>query len=202
MSEAEEFSSLLRRECDPFLEVTESELNALYAHYELLKRWNAKLNLTSVLRLEEAVPRHYCESLFLAAHLLAENCSVLDVGSGAGFPGIPIAVVRRRCRVTLAESHQRKAVFLREATRRMEHVTVCAHRARDCSGRFDWVVSRAVRWEDVLPRVDDAVGLLTGEEDAAAVCRRTGFSWCTPLLLPWGERRVLLIGKRTQERSR
>ena len=60
---------------------------ALEAHYELLMRWNRKLNLTSIRRLEEAVERHYCESVFPGAHLPAGALRIADIGSGAGFPG-------------------------------------------------------------------------------------------------------------------
>ena len=93
--------------------------------------------------------RHYCESLFVAIHLPEEPVSVLDVGPGAGFPGIPMAILRPDCRFTLAESHQRKAVFLREATRHLSNVRVAARRAEEAAGAFDWVVSRAVKWPDV-----------------------------------------------------
>src|SRR5262249_34337860 len=105
------------------------QVRALAEHYDLLCRWNRGLNLTRVDRLEEAVVRHYCESLFLAAHLPSDPVRVVDIGSGAGFPGIPVAVARPDCTVTLVESHRRKAVFLRDATRRMPNVRVLADRA-------------------------------------------------------------------------
>ena len=113
MTEAEQFSNLLSRHfCRP---LTREQVSALYGHYALLARWNKALNLTTVMGLEESVLRHYCESLFLGARLPERAGAVLDVGSGAGFPGVPLAVLRSDCNVTLAESHQRKAVFLREA---------------------------------------------------------------------------------------
>src|SRR5581483_9324513 len=94
-------------------------------------RWNKTLNLTRVESLEQAVERHYAESLFLAAHLPVGALRIVDVGSGPGFPGFPVAVVRGDCAVTLVESHQRKAVFLREASRPLENVEVVAKRAED-----------------------------------------------------------------------
>ena len=78
-----------------------------------LERWNKKMNLTSVQPGKETVLRHYCESLFFGSHLASESIdSIADIGSGAGFPGVPIAILKPECNVTLVESNQRKAVFL------------------------------------------------------------------------------------------
>jgi 16S rRNA G527 N7-methylase RsmG len=78
----------------------------LEKHFLLLQHWNRTLNLTSLKNPEEIVERHYAESLFLGAHLPAGNLSIVDVGSGAGFPGIPVArpsnaVVRQRVRIDI-----------------------------------------------------------------------------------------------------
>ncbi len=159
-------------------------------------RWNRVLNLTSIGGLEEAVVRHYCESLFLGAHLPPEPVPVLDVGPGGGFPGIPIAVLRPDCQVVLAESHQRKAVFLREATRGWPNVRVEARRAEEMRGTFEWVISRAVRWEQVVALAQQHIGLLIGEEDARAAVAAPGFTWKPLVPLPWGRHRVLLLGTR------
>ncbi len=200
MSEADEFSALLGRE----FSLSPGVLSELYRHYELLVRWNKSLNLTSITGLEEAVERHYCESLFLGGHLPEAPVSVLDVGSGAGFPGVPMAILRPDCRFTLAESHQRKAVFLREATRHLSNVCVAACRAEEVKGSADWVVSRAVRWPDVLKVAlrpaheagrPPAVGLLLGQDDAAEVTRSPHFAWQEPVPLPWGQRRVMVLGQ-------
>src|ERR1700681_467468 len=118
-------------------------MQILQAHYELLLRWNRVLNLTTIDSLEEAIERHYCESLFLAVHLSPSPLHLADVGSGAGFPGIPVAVVRPDCTVTLIESHKRKAVFLREAARKLPNVRVLSQRGEDIKERFDCAVSRA-----------------------------------------------------------
>jgi 16S rRNA (guanine(527)-N(7))-methyltransferase RsmG len=119
---------------------------ALEAHLDLLMRWNRTLNLTAIRNREEAIERHYCESLFLGAKLPAGRLRIADVGSGAGFPGFPVAVLRPECSVTLIESHQRKAVFLREASRKVPNVKVAAKRAEDVTEAFDWVISRAVSY--------------------------------------------------------
>ena len=145
---------------------TSSQKLALDAHYELMLRWNAKLNLTRITDRQEAWERHYLESIFLARQLPPGPLRIADVGSGAGFPGIPIAVVRPECTVTLIESHQRKSVFLREATRDLPNVRVLAMRAESVQETFDWIVSRAVSPERVLKlNLAPNVALLTGRNE-------------------------------------
>ncbi len=199
MSDEKVFSELLIRHFSAIRVLSPLEISALYQHYELLVRWNTVLNLTSIRRLEDAVVRHYCESLFVADRLPAESVSVLDVGSGAGFPGIPMAVLRPYCRFVLGESHRRKAVFLREATRGYANLRVESRRAEDIVGGFDWVVSRAVRWDRVLPLVQTSVALLLGREDADAVKLAPGFHWLADVALPWGHGKFLVLGARSRE---
>jgi 16S rRNA (guanine527-N7)-methyltransferase len=83
----------------------------------LLLRWNARLNLTAIRTPEEILRRHFVEGAFVAQHLPEKLGTLLDFGSGAGFPGIPIAICRPGLRVTLAESQGKKVSFLREAVR-------------------------------------------------------------------------------------
>jgi len=145
----ESFAKLLGRTA-PWASLQEEQIRALWRHYELLSRWNARINLTRVIELEEAVRFHYAESLFVASLVPAEAATLADLGSGAGFPGFVIAVAHPRLRVTLIESDQRKAAFLREASDFAPNVRVLAKRSRDVEERFDVVVSRAVRAEEVL----------------------------------------------------
>jgi 16S rRNA (guanine527-N7)-methyltransferase len=188
------FAELLRAKLVGICELSEGQIQQMNRHYELLTRWNQKLSLTSVRTLEEAVQRHYCESVFAACHLPPGPASVADIGSGAGFPGIPIAIVRPDCSVVLVESHQRKAAFLKEASRDLPNIRVLATRAEDVSEQFDWVVSRAVRYADIatpLMKLGRNAELLTGEVRAEDL---VGFEWQQPIRLPWGERRFLWIG--------
>ena len=166
----------------------------LEAHYQLLKKWNQVLNLTSVDRYEEAVERHYGESLFLGRHLPDGRLRIVDIGSGAGFPGIPVAVLRQECQVTLVESHQRKAVFLREATRNLANVRVLAKRAEAVTDSFDWAISRAVSYTDLskaLRRLASRAALLTGSEDPPT---SLGFAWESVIPVPGGTQRYLRLG--------
>jgi hypothetical protein len=199
MSEAEDFYQALARSFSPHGSLTPTQIGELFRHYSLLVRWNETLNLTSVRGLEDAVVRHYCESLFLAAHLPGTPLSAIDAGSGGGFPGIPLAVLRSNCRVTLAESRQRKAVFLREATRHLPNVQVAACRFEELSMTFDWVVSRAVKWAPVLKWASgggraSSVALLLGRDDAVAAVASGGLDRHETIPLPWGLRRVLVVG--------
>jgi 16S rRNA (guanine527-N7)-methyltransferase len=189
------FVELLHQKLAGNCQLSDKEAHRLEQHYELLTRWNDVLNLTSIQTLEEAVERHYCESLFLATYLPDEAISLADVGSGAGFPGIPIAITRPLCRVTLIESHQRKAVFLREASRKLPNVRVLASRAENITERFDWAVSRAVNCSSIAPALKKLalnVELLTGELRPADL---PGFEWEAPIRLPWGEHRYLWVGR-------
>jgi 16S rRNA (guanine527-N7)-methyltransferase len=196
VSEEQEFSDLLVRHFSSVEPLTATQIQELYAHYALLRRWNRVLNLTAIQKPEDVVVRHYCESLFLGAHLPSGMLSVVDVGSGGGFPGFPVAVLRPEARVTLVESHQRKAVFLMEATRGRRNVRVDARRAESLTERFDWVVSRAVRWDQVVKVATSRIALLLGSDDAKQAALAAGFHWNPPIPLPWGRQRVFLIGER------
>lgn len=174
------------------------QVETLYAHHCLFGRWNRVLNLSSIRDFHSVVVRHYCESLFLGANLPGEPVSVVDVGSGAGFPGIPVAVLRPDCRVCLVESHQRKAVFLREATRSLPNVQVVARRAEEVEHRFDWLTSRAVSWRDLSTfarRTALHVALLMAAVDAHSLLKEKGLLWDEPIPLPWAKQKVLLLGE-------
>ncbi len=198
------FPELLREKLAGIATLTLGQIQLLHNHYRMLDRWNRKLNLTAIDSLEEAVERHYCESIFLATHLPPSPLRIADVGSGGGFPGVPVAVIRTDCSVALIESHQRKAVFLKEATRRMRHVHVVARRAEDLwqdpdFQRFDCVISRAVSYDDLVPvlnRLANTAQLLTGAEPPPkGLC----FTWKNPIPLPWGKQRFLRAGRLTSD---
>ncbi len=194
------FADLLSERLAGVVELSPGQVEALETHYQLLLRWNRTLNLTSIKRMEEAVERHYCESLFLGTHLPQGRLRIADIGSGAGFPGFPVAVLRPDCSVTLIESHQRKAVFLREASRNVPNVRVLARRAEDVNEQFDWAISRAVSYRDLAPFLKNLApnaDLLTGGE---APPDRVGFVWQPPIPVPWGGQRFLRIGQREQDR--
>jgi 16S rRNA (guanine527-N7)-methyltransferase len=140
----------------PYLERSSPSLySQLSAYLDLLLKWNARTNLTAIRDPEEIVRRHFGESLFAAQHL-GHLDTLLDFGSGAGFPGIPIALLRPEIHVTLAESQSKKATFLRETVRTLKLPNVEVWGARTESmplGRqFHTVALRAVdNMEAALP---------------------------------------------------
>ena len=190
------FADLLRARLAGIVELTPAQIELLQGHYELLVKWNQTLNLTRIESLEEAVERHYAESLFLASflppHRGNRTLRIADIGSGGGFPGLPVAVFRPDCSVTLIESHQRKAVFLKEASRNLPNVKVVAKRAEEVAldapeneGKFDIAISRAVSYADLakpLKRLAASAYLLTGAEDLPD---KIGFVSSKAIALPW-----------------
>jgi len=119
----------------------------LSLYLDLLLKWNAHTNLTAIRDPEEIVRRHFGESLFAARHLPKSATTLLDFGSGAGFPGLPIALLRPDIHVTLAESQNKKSTFLREAVRILHLSTeIWPKRVETMpeSQHFDIVALRAV----------------------------------------------------------
>jgi 16S rRNA (guanine527-N7)-methyltransferase len=204
MSTPDQFASGLVNRTAGFVSLSREQLRALWEHYELLLRWNRRMSLTTVTELEEAVERHYAESLFLAARLPEGALRVWDVGSGAGFPGIPTAVVRPQSQVWLIESNRRKCAFLREACGRLPNVRVLPERAEGIRDSADWVISRAVRPLDVVEiavRKANALALLVGEEDASSLSRQPGLTDVRLEELPWGRSRFLFLADVPRETS-
>ena len=186
------FFELLREE-----QLSAEQVEKLYAHYELLDRWNRKMNLTTVQSGPETVKRHYLESLFFAQHIPGEFQTLADIGSGAGFPGVPIAVLKPDCLVTLVESNQRKAVFLKESTRGLTNIAVAAQRAEELQSSFEWIVARAVDPNEVVrlvPKLAPKIGLMLGEDDYNRLKSSPHIAWAEPVRLPWGDRRVCAFG--------
>ncbi|MBZ5591234.1 MAG: 16S rRNA (guanine(527)-N(7))-methyltransferase RsmG [Acidobacteriia bacterium] len=191
------FAELLSQRLTSLVQLSPIQINKLEDHFLLLNKWNRVLNLTSLRDVQEIVERHYCESIFLGIHLPVGNLNIADVGSGPGFPGIPVAVLRPDCSVCLIESHQRKSAFLREATRGLANVHVLARRVEEVSERFDWSVCRAVKFSDIEKSVADISGSVSvlGGKDRPPASR---FTWNDPVRLPWGHQRYLWLGIRTR----
>lgn len=172
----EDFKSLLVSEFSPYGALSSQQLTLLEEHYQHLLRWNRKINLTRITSLQDAVLYHYCESLYLATRLPEGSLRIVDIGSGGGFPGIPVAIYRPECAVDLVESHQRKAVFLQEVARKLTNVRVLARRAEEVTDSYDWTISRAVRPKEVLKlNLAPHVAVLGAEGES----------------LPWGDKRAL-----------
>lgn len=201
------------------------ELQQVSTYLDLLLRWNARMNLTAVRDPDQIITRHFGESLFAARHLFppaasaasadrehtsarVANYKLLDVGSGAGFPGVTIKIWAPQLFLTLIESRQRKATFLREVVRALSltNVEVFSGRAEEYAGSAaDSVTLRAVeRFDDVLSvaarllALAGQLALLIGTPQIRRAQELLpGFSWAPPLLIPQSAARVLLVGTKT-----
>jgi 16S rRNA (guanine527-N7)-methyltransferase len=125
------------------LDLPGSAQEKLLAYLDLLAHWNRAYNLTAVRDRGEMIPRHLLDSLAVLPFVQGE--SLADIGSGAGLPGIPLAIARPALAVTLIESNGKKARFLREAARALPLPNVAVEQARvqDATGSFDTVTARA-----------------------------------------------------------
>ena len=127
----------------------------LTAYYELLSRWNRKINLTSLDSPDEAIDRLLLEPIAAARHLPAADVSIMDIGSGGGSPAIPLKLVTPAASLTMVEVKARKSAFLREAVRSLglENTTVETSRYEELLARpelherFGVLSLRAVRVE-------------------------------------------------------
>lgn len=136
--------------------VTDAQIASLVEHHSLLVRWNERMNLTRVTDPGAAARRHYGEAAFLHREL-PDAESFVDVGSGAGFPGVPVAVLRPGTAMSLVESTRKKAAFLKEVTHGMPNVDVFNGRIDSWTGSADWALLRAVNPAKVLPDLSGKV---------------------------------------------
>lgn len=183
----------------------EYESKQFNAYLDLLLRWNARVNLTAVRAPEAILSRHFVESIAVARALPPGLATLLDFGSGAGLPGIPIAICRPQLAVTLAESQSKKAAFLNEVVRTLGlNARVHSGRAETLKEQFDCVTLRAVDHMELA--VHAAAQLvapagwlapLTTHADLAAMqaAAGPGFDWSPPPTpLPGSDQRILALG--------
>lgn len=212
-------------------------LDQISIYIDLLLRWNTRINLTAIRTPEEIVTRHFGESFFLASHLFPERAEpaglspstgtgtppispvavsgaqshtprVLDLGSGAGFPALPIKIWFPAIRLTLVESNHKKAAFLREAVRHLTlmDVNVSPERAEALAGRnppqAEVVTLRAVEHFDAILPVAvkflapaARLALLIGSSQLPALPRLAPtLDWQSPISIPESQSRVLAVG--------
>ncbi|MGA3079820.1 MAG: 16S rRNA (guanine(527)-N(7))-methyltransferase RsmG [Terracidiphilus sp.] len=189
------------------LEALDAALAGRFENYlSLLLRWNARINLTAIRSEEGILKRHFVESIACARALPAGVGTLLDFGSGAGFPGIPIAICRPEIAVTLAESQGKKAAFLSEAVR-VAGVGAKVHsgRAEALRVAFDCVTLRAVEKMEravqagvQLVRPGGWLALMTTGAEQIKLEAAAGpeFSWSSVVEIPGGGERVVALGQR------
>ncbi len=184
------------------LQVDAELAQSLAAYLDLLVRWNARTNLTAIREPKEIVLRHFGESIQCARALPLAAQSLLDFGSGAGFPGAVCALMRPDLSVVLAESQGKKSAFLSELVRLLGlKTTVHAGRVESLptARGFDAVTLRAVdRMEQACAiarkylSLDGLLCLLTTGEAVVSV---EGVEWAAPVPIRGSERRVILFGR-------
>jgi len=189
------------------LEPLAGEVASRFAEYcSLLLRWNARVNLTAIRDEEGVLSRHFVESIACARALPQGTGTLLDFGSGGGFPGIPIALCRPEIAVTLAESQGKKAAFLQEALR-VVGVSAKVHsgRAEGLGRSFDCVTLRAVdRMGRAVHSAAELVGpggwlaLMTtgGALEKLKAAAGAGLDWRSTTALPGSDRLLALAERR------
>jgi 16S rRNA (guanine527-N7)-methyltransferase len=180
------------------------------AYIELLLRWNRTISLTTVIDPSKIVEFHFGESLFALSTGLFQNGRLADVGSGAGFPGIPLAMASPSLSVELIESNSKKSAFLAEAIRvlSLENCRIIRSRFenlpfdRDSQVRnLNFVVSRALgQFELLMDWANNAlmpsgiIALWIGGTDLDLVSQTDRWAFTIRLAIPNSERRFILIG--------
>jgi 16S rRNA (guanine527-N7)-methyltransferase len=186
--------------------LTDSQLASLSKYLELLKKWNQTIPLTSIENDTEVVARHFGESIFPGSLLPMSRGRLADVGSGAGFPGLPLKISFPELQVTLLEPNLKKCAFLREvhSCLGLSNVEVVRSRYEDfhaAPGSFDFICSRALGgykrlllWCKALLKPGGQVILWLGTEDSNLLMRLRGWNWALPVKIPESRQRVLLTG--------
>ena len=192
-----------------------TQLYCISTYIDILMRWNARINLTAIRGEEEIVTRHFGESLFAARCLFPEasgseagkgRVRVADLGSGAGFPGIPIKLWAPSIQLTLIESNHKKATFLRELCRSLTltDIDIQNVRGEEIVQTYDLVTLRAVekfaealRVAARLISAGGRLGLLIGASQVdLAQSTLPMMAWKAALSVPLSQSRVLLIGRK------
>jgi 16S rRNA (guanine527-N7)-methyltransferase len=199
----------IRELLQPFgVDLDDHQSAQLHTYLDLLLRWNRKINLTSIRDPEQIVTWHFGESLFIQTHEQLSG-KLLDIGSGAGFPGLALKIAFPSLSATLLEPIAKKRAFLKEVTRvcRFDAVEVRPERLEQMirgEAKFSVATARAVGPIDRLVRQSGHIleesgrlFLWTTQADAQALGAASGeIKWSRHLAVPSSRERVILIGVR------
>ena len=176
--------------------------SAIRTYISLLLHWNRTISLTAVTDPLEVLRFHFGESMFAASSIANRNGRLADVGSGAGFPGIPLKLALPALEVILIESNAKKAAFLAELG--LERTEIYRGRFEDFRAEgpeFDFVTARAIgRHEELIKWAFGAIKLggnlilWLGADDAAQVMLKKPWRWSKPLPIPGSHSRTILVG--------
>jgi 16S rRNA (guanine527-N7)-methyltransferase len=193
--------------------VDEKQILLIQKYMRILRQWNDKLNLTAIRDPLEILYRHFCECMYAAVTVPGELGRLADIGSGAGFPGIPLKIARPEMQLFLVESNIKKGTFLAEVVRELElaDARVLISRYEELSEELaplDYVCSRAVG--EFGPFLEWAAGdrlsarrtlLWIGGRDLDEVRKSPYWVWQEPISVPQSLRRYLLVGTKKVEAS-
>jgi 16S rRNA (guanine527-N7)-methyltransferase len=186
---------------------TDDQICKIQEYVRLLLRWNRTVSLTTVTSPSEVVARHFGESMYASRILPVENCRLVDIGTGAGFPGLALKIARPELKIDLIESNKKKCAFLGEVTRSLELADVTIHAQRYEEIRLGEMVvevatARAVggfkdllRWSASTLSPQGYLVLWVGADDANQIMQTTNWVWQPPRRLPDSQRRFLLVGR-------
>ena len=193
------------------LVVAPTQLEQMATHFALLLKWNARINLTSIRTADEIATRHFGESLFLAGLVSQPGQLMVDIGSGAGFPGLPLKIVWPKVETLLVEANQKKATFLKEVIRacELQGIEVRAERLEDLvkqktmEGRASLITMRAVAPTSItlsaaasLLSTNGQIALFSSREVADNLAVSETFEWQSRTTIPQSLNRVILLGRK------
>jgi 16S rRNA (guanine527-N7)-methyltransferase len=191
------------------LHASEAQVLQIQQYIKILLAWNERINLTAIRDPLEILYRHFCESMYATVAVPLGDGRLADVGSGGGFPGIPIGILKPDLHIFLIEANLKKATFLAEVVRELglTDVRVLVNRYEDVSedvSPLDYVCSRAVgefepflKWAGSDRIAAKEVILWIGSRDLEAVQKIEGWKWQEPIQVPQSLRRLLLVGTKT-----
>jgi 16S rRNA (guanine527-N7)-methyltransferase len=200
-------AAVIRRALGEFeLPAYDEQVLQIQQYMKILLAWNEKINLTAIRDPLEILYRHFCESMYAAEALHLENGRLADVGSGGGFPGLALKIIRPGLRVFLVESNIKKVTFLAEVIRELglRDAQVLARRYEELGEEvapLDYVCSRALgefpaflEWARSEQIATKQVILWIGARDLPEIQKITTWSWREPIPVPHSLRRLLLVG--------
>jgi len=199
----------IRRTLGEFqIAVNDYQVLQIQQYTSILLAWNEKINLTAIRDPLEILNRHFCECMYAAPTVPVEYGRLADVGSGAGFPGLPLKIIRPELDVMLIESNIKKATFLAEVIRdlRLADARVLVSRYEELGEEvspLDFVCSRALgefapflEWAHSEKVAAKQVILWIGARDLPDIQRIQTWEWRDPIQVPHSLRRLLLVGTR------
>ena len=199
----------IRRALGEFqIAVSDLQVLQIQQYTRILLAWNEKINLTSIRDPLEILNRHFCECMYAASTVPVEHGRLADVGSGAGFPGLPLKIIRPELQVFLIESNVKKATFLAEVIRDLglAGARVLVSRYEELAEEvapLDFVCSRALgefgpflEWAHSEKVAAKQVILWIGARDLPEIQKIQSWEWREPIPVPHSLRRLLLVGTR------